>query len=333
MDRLSELLHGGEVTDAEVARVRDVVVFEQPNLQDKLIRFGILLTLAAAISTYGLLSDSVAAVIGAMIVAPLMLPIMGLAFGISLGDRKAITNSLLVGLAGAATAVLVGYVLSLVMPSSFNPENVPQIMLRTSPRLLDLLAALATGLAGAFAIGRKDVSDTLPGVAIAISLVPPLANAGILFSAGRSGLALGSLLLFATNYLAIVLTGALVFGLMGYSRVAFVGHSKRGRRAAIAIVVMMLLLIMVPLAYTSLKTYAKQNAEQAGSSAATTWLTGSSFELVSSTADAERLVIVISGSGTLPDQATLEGALMGKTYGLPVRVEALASNSFEFETR
>ncbi len=215
MDRLSELLHGGEVTDAEVARVRDVVVFEQPNLQDKLIRFGILLTLAAAISTYGLLSDSVAAVIGAMIVAPLMLPIMGLAFGISLGDRKAITNSLLVGLAGAATAVLVGYVLSLVMPSSFNPENVPQIMLRTSPRLLDLLAALATGLAGAFAIGRKDVSDTLPGVAIAISLVPPLANAGILFSTGRSDLALGSLLLFVTNYLAIVLTGALVFGLMG----------------------------------------------------------------------------------------------------------------------
>jgi uncharacterized hydrophobic protein (TIGR00271 family) len=333
MSSISELLHGGAVTDAEVARVRDVVVFEQPNLQTKLIRFGILLTLAAAISTYGLLSDSVATVIGAMIVAPLMLPIMGLALGISLGDRRAITNSLLVGLAGAATAVLVGYVLALVMPSSFNPENVPQIMLRTSPRLLDLLAALATGLAGAFAIGRRDVSDTLPGVAIAISLVPPLANAGILFSTGRSDLALGSLLLFVTNYLAIVLTGALVFGLMGFPRVAFVGRSKRGRSAAIAIVVMMLILIMVPLGITSLKAFAQQNAEQTGSSAVTTWLAGSSYELVSSTADSKRLTIVISGSGTLPDQVTLEASLKGKTFGLPVRVEALASNSFEFGTR
>ena len=162
MARLTQLLHGGEIDDAEVARVRGVVVFEEPDLQTKLVRFWILLTLAAAISTFGLLSDSVAAVIGAMIVAPLMLPIMGLAFGISLGDRKAVINSLLVGVAGAATAILVGYVLTFVMPSTFNPESVPQIMVRTSPRLLDLLAALATGLAGAFAIGRRDVSDTLP---------------------------------------------------------------------------------------------------------------------------------------------------------------------------
>ncbi len=333
MARLTQLLHGGEIDDAEVARVRDVVVFEEPDLQTKLVRFWILLTLAAAISTFGLLSDSVAAVIGAMIVAPLMLPIMGLAFGISLGDRKAVINSLLVGAAGAATAVLVGYVLAFVMPSSFNPESVPQIMLRTSPRLLDLLAALATGLAGAFAIGRRDVSDTLPGVAIAISLVPPLANAGILFSTGRPDLAYGSLLLFVTNYLAIVLTGALVFGLMGFPRVAFVGRSKRGRRLAVAIVSVTLLFVMVPLAYTSLTVFANQNAEAAGTTAVTSWLKGSSFELVSATADEQQLSVVISGSGTLPDQAILEDSLKGKVMGRSVRVEALDSYRFEFVTQ
>jgi uncharacterized hydrophobic protein (TIGR00271 family) len=333
MARLSDLLHGESVDGAEVARVRDVVVFEQPNLQTKLIRFGILLTLASAIATFGLLSDSVAAVIGAMIVAPLMLPIMGLAFGISLGDRRAITNSLLVGVAGAATAVMVGYVLALVMPPSFNPENVPQIMLRTSPRLLDLLAALATGLAGAFAIGRKDVSDTLPGVAIAISLVPPLANAGILFSTGRAALALGSVLLFATNYLAIVLTGALVFGLMGFPGVAFVGHSKRGRRIAIAIVVAMLLLILAPLGYSSLKVYEQQSIERAGSSAATAWIAGSDYRLVSATAEDKRLAIVVAGAGSLPDRSSLQDALKGKTFGLPVHVEVVASNGFDFKTQ
>ena len=326
----ADLVHGGAVRDDEVARVREVVLFERPNLQAKLIRFWILLTLAAAISTFGLLSDSVAAVIGAMIVAPLMLPIMGLAFGISLGDRKAITSSLVIGVAGAVTAIAVGYVLTLVMPSSFNPESVPQIMLRTSPRLLDLLAALATGLAGAFAIGRKDVSDTLPGVAIAISLVPPLANVGILLSTGRPDLALGSLLLFVTNYLAIVLTGALVFGLMGYPRVAFVGHSKRGRSLAVATVILMLVLVTGPLAYSSLRVFANNDAEQAGITATKAWVKGSNYELVSANSDGQILTIVVSGWGPLPEEAALEAALAGRTHGMPVRVEALTSQRFGF---
>jgi len=212
MGQFSELLHGGPVDAVEIARVREVILFEEPALRERLVRFGALLTLASltlasAIATFGLYGDSVAAVIGAMIVAPLMLPIMGLAFAISIGDLRAIRSSLVVGIGGIATAIGVGYLIALLMPSSFDPTNVGQIMVRTTPRLIDLLAALATGLAGAFAIGRRDVSDTLPGVAIAISLVPPslvppLANAGILLGAGRHDLALGSVLLFVTNYVA-----------------------------------------------------------------------------------------------------------------------------------
>ncbi|MEE4274333.1 MAG: hypothetical protein V2J16_00480, partial [Thermoleophilia bacterium] len=77
---VARFLHGGAVDQAEIARVREVLLFEQPERGRKLTRFFSLLILAAAISTYGLLADSVATVIGAMIVAPLMLPIMGLAF-------------------------------------------------------------------------------------------------------------------------------------------------------------------------------------------------------------------------------------------------------------
>ena len=185
MSKFADLLHGGRLDASEVARVRDVLLFEPPDLQRRLIRFGALLILASAIATYGLLGDSVATVIGAMIVAPLMLPIMGLAFGISIGDRRAIVSSILVGVAGMATAVLVGFILAQSVGEAFDPTSNSQIMARTSPRLVDLAAALATGLAGAFATGRKDVSDTLPGVAIAISLVPPLTNVGILLAAGR----------------------------------------------------------------------------------------------------------------------------------------------------
>jgi uncharacterized hydrophobic protein (TIGR00271 family) len=169
----------------DLARVRETVVFTQPNLKVRLIRFWILLLLAASIAAAGLLNNSVATVIGAMIVAPLMLPIMGLAYGISIGDGRAILVSIGVGIGGILTAVGVGWgIASLMTSASFDPEQVGQIMSRTAPNLIDMFAALATGVAGAFAVGRKDISDTLPGVAIAISLVPPLANAGILFSVG-----------------------------------------------------------------------------------------------------------------------------------------------------
>jgi uncharacterized hydrophobic protein (TIGR00271 family) len=166
------------------------VVFTQPNLKVRRIRFWILLLLAAAIATAGLLGDSVATVIGAMIMAPLMLPLMGLAYGISIGDGKAILVSLAVGIGGILTTVGVAWLIGSFLTSpSFDPEQVGQIMSRTRPNLIDMFAALATGVAGAFAMGRKDISDTLPGVAIAMSLVPPLANAGVLFSAGRADLA------------------------------------------------------------------------------------------------------------------------------------------------
>jgi len=327
---LGDVLHGGEVTADEVARVRDVVVFEPPDLQRKLIRFGILLVLASAIATFGLLGDSVATIIGAMIVAPLMLPIMGFAYGIAVGDGRAIGMSLLVGVAGILAAIAVGFVLAQVMTSSFDPEQVDQIMVRTSPNLIDMLAALATGLAGAFAIGRKDVSDTLPGVAIAISLVPPLANVGILLSVGRVDLAMGSLLLFVTNYLAIVLTGSLVFGLMGYPRTAFVGRSRRSKRVAVALVVVMFVVILVPLGVQSYTVWVERTA----TAATEAWLEGSGYALVSVEVDSANsaLDIVISGSGTIPPTAELEKALSGKVFGLDVLLQAVPSERFELTT-
>jgi uncharacterized hydrophobic protein (TIGR00271 family) len=319
----------------DAARVRDTVVFERPGLQVKLVRFWILLILAAAISTYGLLADSVATVIGAMIVAPLMLPIMGLAYSVSIGDGRAILGSIAVGISGSVLAVGVGYVLALIMPAGFDPEQVDQIMIRTAPRLIDLLAALATGLAGSFAISRSDVSDTLPGVAIAISLVPPLANVGILLSADRADLAYGSLLLFVTNYLAILLTGALVFGLMGYPRVAFVGRSRRNKQVAIAVAFTMLLLICVPLGLRSLVAYAQHTAEATAAKETQQWLEGSGYEFVSATwnADREAVVIIVAGSGPLPPQAALQGALDGRLYGRDVALEAVATERLEFQTQ
>jgi uncharacterized hydrophobic protein (TIGR00271 family) len=332
MSGLAELLHGGATDQSEVVRVRDVLIFEPPDLRKRLVRFGALLILASAIATYGLLGDSVATVIGAMIVAPLMLPIMGLAFAVSIGDRKAIVSSILVGVAGMVTAVGVGYILGKATVFTFDPTTNAQIMARTAPRLVDLAAALATGLAGAFAIGRKDVSDTLPGVAIAISLVPPLTNAGILLSAGQVDLAMGSLLLFVTNYFAILITGTLVFGLMGYPGVSMVPKSMRSRRVAIALIAVMIILIAIPLGLTGRGVAEATIAENRAAQATKAWIAGTGYKYVSTQVGNQTVNILITGSGDLPPQQSLEQSLAGQLFGKKVQVNALPSQSLEFET-
>ncbi len=332
MSSLADLLHGGAADQSEITRVRDVLMFEPPDLGKRLFRFGALLVLASAIATYGLLGDSVATVIGAMIVAPLMLPIMGLAFAVSIGDRRAIVTSILVGVAGMATAVAVGFILGKTASSAFDPTNNAQIMARTAPRLVDLAAALATGLAGAFAIGRKDVSDTLPGVAIAISLVPPLTNAGILLSAGRADLATGSLLLFVTNYFAILITGTLVFGLMGYPGVSLAPKSSGSRRLAIALIIVMVILIAIPLGLTGRGVAQASLAESRAADATKAWIAGTGYKYVSTRVEEQLLNIVITGTGALPSQQALEQSLAGRLYGMKVQVHAVPSQSLEFQT-
>lgn len=246
-----------------------------------------------------------------MIVAPLMLPIMGLAFSISVADVRSIVSSLLVSLGGIATAIAVGWLLAHLLLSSFDPTSNTQIMTRTAPRLVDLMAALATGLAGAFAMEREDVSDTLPGVAITISLVPPLANVGILLANGYPSLAAGSMLLFVTNYSAILLTGAFMFGLMAaLSPRARDGRSAPGGSPAVAIA--MVIVVASPLATTSYGVYKDNVAQDRAASATKQWLQGSGYRYVSAQVQQNAtLRVVATGGGTLPGKDVLRALLAG----------------------
>jgi uncharacterized hydrophobic protein (TIGR00271 family) len=331
---VSTILHGGPVDGSEVKRVRDILLFEGADISKRLVRFFCLLVLAASIATFGLLGDSLAVVIGAMIVAPLMLPIMGLALSVSIGDRSAILSSLLVSLGGIVMAIAVGYILTLPMASLFQPESIDQVMIRTAPRLIDLLAALATGLAGAFALSRKDVSDTLPGVAIAVSLVPPLANVGILLALGKTNLALGSLLLFVTNYFAILLTGSLVFGLMGFSQAIFIKHSFKARRKAIAIALIAIILIAFPLSLTSYNLIVTNTIKARIYNLSDEWLADSGYRLIAvNTETADNTVnLTILGEGELPDLDLLEQRSRGQLFGRPLRVETVQSSSFTLKS-
>jgi uncharacterized hydrophobic protein (TIGR00271 family) len=214
--------------------------------------FWLFLGLSAVIATAGVLADSTATVIGAMIIAPLSTPIMGVALALVKGSRRGASSSLVTVLLGALAVIAVGVVLALVMPRSWDLMANAQVSGRTSPGALDLLAAIATGFAGAIALARRDVAAVLPGVAIAISLVPPLAVVGVCLGHGAPALALGALLLFLSNLLALVLAGTLVFAATGYTAEA---AAARGRRRAAAPVVALLTLVALPLLANSAAAY------------------------------------------------------------------------------
>ena len=186
--------------------------------------FWTMLVLSAVIAGAGVLADSTATVIGAMIIAPLSTPIMGIALGVVMGRR---TGSGWFVLGGAVLVVIVGVLFAAVPVADVDLLDNGQVAGRTSPGMLDLVAAIATGLAGAVALARRDVAAVLPGVAIAISLVPPLVVTGICLGHGEPELALGAGLLFASNLLALVLAGVVTFAALGYSR-----HDHAARRTA-----------------------------------------------------------------------------------------------------
>lgn len=167
-----------------------------------------LLFLSGVISTMGLLAGSTATIIGAMIVAPLMGPITGIAFSLSVGNRRLLKRSGVSLLMGCLLTVVTAYLFA----HTFDLNNLNQeITSRIKPTLIDLVIALAAGAAGSFAKTRRGVADALPGVAIAVALVPPLSVIGIGLALPSDTVTFGATILFITNLVGIIFSGVLVF--------------------------------------------------------------------------------------------------------------------------
>ena len=216
MSRFGKLLHGKTATPDDVGLMQNKMLFDRIPVRDRYVRFFVLIGLSTVISAYGVVADSTATVIGAMIVAPLLTPIMAISLSVVTGDGRNIMRSTLVVAAGAATVAGFSILLAAALPGQLSVTGNAQVTSRVTPGIIDLVIALAAGAAGAFATGREDVSDALPGVAIAVSLVPPLSVIGVCISARQMRMALGALLLFFTNFLAIIAAGLIVFAIMGY---------------------------------------------------------------------------------------------------------------------
>jgi uncharacterized hydrophobic protein (TIGR00271 family) len=199
--------------------------------------YQVLMVLSVMLALAGMYANSAPVIIGAMILAPLMAPIMSLAMGLARSEAHLIRGSvktLAVGTAwGLGCAVLLAWLMPFDLPTA-------EMKSRMSPTLLDLLIAVISGVAGAYAHSREEIAKSLAGVAIAVALVPPLSVAGIGLGWGNWDMASGALLLLTTNLVGISLAASFTFLVLGFAPFT---RARKGLGVSLALV----LVISVPL--------------------------------------------------------------------------------------
>jgi uncharacterized hydrophobic protein (TIGR00271 family) len=181
--------------------------------------FFLLIVLSSSIATFGLITNSAAVIIGAMLVAPLMSPILGLSLASVAGRERMFERALVALIEGALLAVAFAAalgLLALALPFGALSELPGEVLARTRPTPFDLGIALAGGAAAAYALAQPHLSAALPGVAIATALMPPLCTVGLGLALQRPAVWGGALLLFFTNFVAISFAGIVVFALLGF---------------------------------------------------------------------------------------------------------------------
>ncbi|MFI5455056.1 MAG: TIGR00341 family protein [Isosphaerales bacterium] len=188
------------------------------NIQDNAVFSRAFLTmnvLAAVVACYGLLEDSAAVVIGAMVIATLLGPITGIALALVVGDNGLLRKALLAEATGVVLVLGMALVIGVIHRDA---PLTREILSRTRPTLLDLIIDLAGGAAGAYASASPRLSTGLVGVAIATALVPPLSACGICLGRGDASLGFGAFLLFITNLVAIQFASSVVLWLFGFHK-------------------------------------------------------------------------------------------------------------------
>ena len=218
------------------------------------VDFLVMIGLSSALATLGLLQGSAAVVIGAMVVAPLMTPLIGAGLALIQGNRRLFGGSLRAMGYGVIVSLIVSITLTTLAPSD---DLTIEVLARGMPTILDLAVAFLSGIAAAYALARPNVLAALAGVAIAAALVPPLASVGIALANGAWEIAEGAAILFITNLVMIILGAAATFASVGVqgTRVGF-GSPLWGRRALLALSLTSMILI-APLGYNTAKHLAQ----------------------------------------------------------------------------
>jgi uncharacterized hydrophobic protein (TIGR00271 family) len=299
--------------------------------RQSLISYTVLLSLAGLVATFGLFQDSVASIIGAMVIAPLGGAILAVAGALVTGRSRWLGISFLQVVLSAIWVVAIAYLISWVMPDLI--ALTPSLEARTEPGLLDLGVALAAGAAGAWVAARRTGSDALPGVAIAVSLVPPLATVGICLELGRMDDAVGALLLFLTNFASITVIASIVFILTGASATRDTASLERATaRRGLIVAVLALVVVAVPLAWQGVAKIQAQLAILTGAPVVTEWIGSRDLTVTDYSLDGKVIEIVVAGADVprdVPELADRLADALGYSVDLTVtyvpRVRVIAT--------
>lgn len=304
------------------SEIAEGLYFEEPQRRGKLRSWWTMLGLSVLIATFGILQDSTAVVIGAMLIAPLMIPILGAAGAIVNGRRRRLLSSLALVLMGAGMSIFVAFAVGRWTPDLIQVEVNSQIASRVSPNLIDMGIALAAGAAGAFATVNRRVAGSIAGVAIAVALVPPLGVAGLTLEIGEFALAWGAFLLFLANFVAILLSATLVFALGGWVSVKRLRAHVNDVYVTAGLVGATAMVVIVPLLFTQqgIVSQARNLATAAG--IVDRWVGETNLDLAVQEVEIseDTVTVRVQGSDAFPDPDTL-GRELGESLNKPIDLD------------
>lgn len=262
---------GREPTPEEHEAIDELIPQGGPEFTQYVVRFSVLIVLSASIAAFGLLADSAAVVIGAMLVAPLMTPITAAAAATVTARNPRLWRALAVVAWGTVLAIAVGWLVAFVAAGNVvDLRELPgEVRARTFPTLLDLGVAVAAGGAAGYILPRRSTSGALPGVGIAVALVPPLATVGITMQLGLGEQSWNAFLLFVTNLAAIIFAAGVALVLTGFRPSQFQG--TRALHTRLAITLLTVVVVAVPLTFHTRTTLEDLRLRRAVTDAVATW--------------------------------------------------------------
>jgi uncharacterized hydrophobic protein (TIGR00271 family) len=206
--------------------------------------------LSSLIATFGLLQNSVAVIIGAMLIAPLLRPIQGVAFAMAEGQSRFFWRALKLLLLSVIISIAVPWLMAMMVPLKL---ETPEILARTAPNIFDLFIAIFSAIVALLAHSFKKLEESIAGVAMAASLMPPLAVVGIELALKNWPAAWGSFLLFFTNLIAILIVGVIMFLFYGFQP-----HQKDSKKTVQKILILIWIVVMLWIPLGSSLTRIKQ---------------------------------------------------------------------------
>ena len=210
------------------------------------VDFIMMISLSTAIASLGLIQNSTAVVIGAMVVAPLMTPLIGSGLALVQGNTSLFRDSIKAMGFGIGAALLISMFFGLIAPIE---ELTPELLARGAPTIIDLAVAFLSGVAAAYAVARPSLLGALAGVAIAAALVPPLATVGIAFAEGAWEISQGAAILFLTNLVAIILGAAFICRRLGIHGTRLGISSPLWMRRTVLFLILIAVMLTAPLGF------------------------------------------------------------------------------------